>query len=86
VSVNVSWSKKLPEPVRLKSGRELRTLKDAGEMVLRLPEMIRHSPKWAYAAELLLQAARTGKKADIVDAWHQVCRAAKTDNYLAPET
>jgi hypothetical protein len=64
----------------------LRTLTDAGALVLRLPETIQHSSKWAYAAEQLMQAARTGKKADIVDAWHQVGRAAKTDNFLARGT
>jgi hypothetical protein len=60
----VSWTKKLPEPIKLRDGRELRTLKDAGALVLRLPEMIQHAPKWVYAAELLMEAARTGKKAE----------------------
>jgi hypothetical protein len=48
--------------------------------------MIRHAPKWVYAVELLMEAARTGKRADIVEAWHQLWRAAKTDNYLQPGT
>lgn len=72
----------MPKPIKLRDGRELRTLKDAGALALRLPEMIRHAPKWVYAVELLMEAARTGKKADIVEAWHQVCRAAKADNYM----
>jgi hypothetical protein len=48
----VSWEKKLPEPIKLRDGRELRTLKDAATLVLRLPEMIRHAPKWAPARRL----------------------------------
>jgi hypothetical protein len=79
----MSWSKQFPEPIRLKDGRELRTLKDAGALVLRLPEMIQHAPKWVYATELLMEAARTGKKTDVTDAWHQVWRAAKTDGFIA---
>lgn len=79
----MSWSKKLPEPIKLWDGRELRTLSDVRALILRLPETISHNPKWAYAAELLLKAAETGKRDDVLDAGHQAARAAKADNYMA---
>jgi hypothetical protein len=51
-------------------------------LILRLPEAISHNPKWAYATELLLKAAETGKRADVVDAGHQARRPAKADGYM----
>ena len=34
----MSWSRKLPQPVRLRDGRELITLSDARALILGLPE------------------------------------------------
>jgi ATP-dependent DNA ligase len=42
----------------------LRTLSDVPALILRFPETISHSPKWAYAVELLLKGAETGKRAN----------------------
>jgi len=42
-----------------------------------------HRPSWAYAVELLLQAAETGKRADLIDPGHQLARAAHADGILA---
>jgi hypothetical protein len=78
----LSWTKELPEPIKLRDGRELRTLSDVRALILRLPETISHNPKWAYATELLLKAAETGKRADVVDAGHQARRPAKADGYM----
>ena len=79
----MSWSKKLPEPIRLRDGRELLTLSDARALILGLAESRQHRPTWAYAVELLLQAAETGKRADIADAWAQISRAALADGMRA---
>jgi hypothetical protein len=59
------------------------TLSDAGELILRLPDMLQTNPKWTYATELLMQAARSGKKDQIADACAQLLRAAMTDGYAA---
>jgi hypothetical protein len=75
----VSWTKRLPEPVRLRDGRELKTLSDARALILGLAESRQHRPTWAYAVELLLQAAETGKRTDIADAWAQISRAVHTE-------
>ncbi len=79
----MSWSKKMPMPIRLRDGRELHTLSDAGELILRLPDSIQQRSTWTYATELLMQAAKSGRKDDMVDACHQVARAAKADGMLA---
>ena len=65
-----------------KDGRELRTLSDAGELILRLPEIVQGSLKWD-ATELLMQAPKSGKKDHIADACTQLMRAAMTDGYAA---
>jgi hypothetical protein len=77
----VSWERKLPEPIRLRDGRELKTLSDARALILGLAESRQHRPTWAYAVELLLQAADTGKPDHVKDAWAQVARAAKADGF-----
>jgi hypothetical protein len=77
----VSWSKRLPEPIDLRDGRELRTLSDVRAFVLGLNERIAHKPTWAYAVELLLTAAETGKRPMVIDVRHQVARAAKADGF-----
>jgi hypothetical protein len=79
----VSWAKKLPEPIRLRDGRELITLSDARALILGLAESRQHRPTWAYAVELLLQAADSGKPADVKDAWAQLSRAAHADGMKA---
>ena len=79
----MSWSKKFPEPVKLRDGRELRTLRDAGDLISRLSETIQHRPTWVYAAELLMQAVESGKRADVEEAWRQVNRAALNDGMKA---
>ena len=79
----MSWSKKLPEPIRLKGNRELKTLRDAGELITGLSESLQKAPTWQYATELVLQAAQSGKQDHIKDARDQVARAASRDNLLA---
>jgi hypothetical protein len=82
-AVLVSWTKKLPEPIRLRDGRELITLSDARALILGLAESRQHRPTWTYAVELLLQAADTGKPDDLKDAWAQVSRAAHAEGLKA---
>ena len=79
----MSWTKKLPESIKLRDGRELRTLSDARALVLSLAESRQHRPTWAYAVELLLQAAETGNREDVKDAWAQVSRAAYAEGLRA---
>jgi hypothetical protein len=75
----VGWKKELPEPVRLRDGRELITLWDARALILGLAESRQARPTWLYATELILKAAETGKRADVANAWAQIARAAHAD-------
>jgi hypothetical protein len=76
----VSWSKKLPEPIRLRNGRELATLSDARSLSSALGNLGRHTRP---GTELILKATETGKRADLIDAGHQLARAAQADEILA---
>jgi hypothetical protein len=64
----MSWSKKFGEPIRVRDGRELRTLSDVRAMILRMEGRIEGKPYYEYAIELLLKAAGTGKRGDLRDA------------------
>jgi hypothetical protein len=54
-----------------------------GSLIFGLGESRQARPTWAYAAELILKAAETGKRADLIDAGHQLARAAHADGILA---
>ena len=69
--------------VKLRDGRELRTLSDARALILGVAESRQHRPTWAYAVELFLQAAETGKRADVTDAWAHISRAAYAEGLRA---
>jgi hypothetical protein len=58
-------------------------MSDVRALILGLAESRQHRPTWAYAVELLLQAAETGKRADIIEAGHQIARAAFADGMKA---
>ena len=79
----MSWSKKLPGPIKLRDGRELATLSDARSLILDLTKSRRARPTWLYATELILRAAETGKRADLAEARRQIARAASADGILA---
>ncbi|HEU0147962.1 MAG TPA: hypothetical protein VFR21_13950 [Bradyrhizobium sp.] len=75
----MSWERKFGEPIRLKDGRELRTLSEARALILRIERRVEGKPTYEYAIELLLKAAETGKRADVQDAEFQMHRALKAD-------
>jgi hypothetical protein len=54
------WSRRLPKNLVLRDGREIRTLSDARDLIVTLPERRYDKPHWEYAAELLTTAARGG--------------------------
>jgi hypothetical protein len=79
----LSWSKKFSQPIRLKDGRELRTLSEARALIVRMEGRIEGMPVYEYAIELLLKAAETGKRADIQEAENQLGRAVFVDGLKA---
>jgi len=54
------WSAAFDDPVSLASGRKLRTLQEAADHIMRLPEDAQHTGHWQTAIETLINAAETG--------------------------
>ncbi|AWM06602.1 hypothetical protein [Bradyrhizobium symbiodeficiens] len=54
------WSTAFDEPVRVDNKLQLRTLQEAADYIMRLPEDAQHEPRWQTAIETLINAAETG--------------------------
>jgi hypothetical protein len=54
------WSRRFDEPIPLPDGRELKTLKDAGTYITKLPKAEHEAPEWLAAAQALLLVAERG--------------------------
>ena len=54
------WSTPFADPIGLRSGRSLRTLQEAADFIMRLPEDEQQEPHWQTAIEMLINAAETG--------------------------
>jgi hypothetical protein len=52
------WNTRLRHPITLADGRTLRTLSDARDMVLSLPQKDQLLQKWQRLADLLMRTAR----------------------------
>jgi hypothetical protein len=56
----MTWSRRFDEPIALPDGRELVTLRDAGDYISRLPAGAQNLAEWQSAAEALLLVAEHG--------------------------
>ena len=54
------WSTPFGEPIALRGGRQLVTLQQAADYVIKLPDARQKQPHWQLAVENLLNAAETG--------------------------
>lgn len=54
------WSTAFDDPVRVDDRRQLRTLQQAADYIMRLPEDAQHEAHWQTAIETLIMAAETG--------------------------
>ncbi|KYG20968.1 hypothetical protein SE92_12470 [Bradyrhizobium sp. AT1] len=54
------WSTAFDDPVRVDNRRQLRTLQQAADYIMRLPEDAQHEAHWQIAIETLIKAAETG--------------------------
>jgi hypothetical protein len=54
------WSTSFDDPIGLPGGRRLRTLQEAANYVMQLPEAEQQEPRWQSAVEMLINAAETG--------------------------
>jgi hypothetical protein len=56
----VPWSARFDEPIKLPDGKELVTLKDAGNYITKLPKGEHGAPEWQAAMEALILVATQG--------------------------
>ena len=61
---------------------QLETLADAAQLIADLEQFRQARPVWDRAAEMILLAARTGKKADIAEATRSLMVALGKENWL----
>ncbi len=54
------WMQPFDDPIALPRGRELVTLKDAADYILKLPKAKQQAPEWQTAGEILIKAAEGG--------------------------
>jgi hypothetical protein len=68
----LTWDRKLSRPIALSDGRKLRTLHCAATCLIATFDGISHWPALEHARDLLMTAARTGKRRDMAAATAQV--------------
>ena len=75
----VNWSRRFDGPIKTPDDKILRTLKDAAEYVLALPEKVQAEPAWQLAAKELKNAA------ELDPAWRWFARSAMMHALLGPD-
>ena len=55
----LTWSRKFEDPIPLPRGRELVTLKDAADYIMKLPKDEQDTAEWQAATEALIMAAES---------------------------
>ena len=54
------WSTAFDDPIPVRGGRKLRTLQQAADYIMALPEEVQREERWQIAIENLINAAETG--------------------------
>jgi hypothetical protein len=54
------WGRQFEEPISLPDGRTLRTLREAGDYITKLPKADHSAPEWQAAMEALILVADLG--------------------------
>jgi hypothetical protein len=54
------WSAPFEEPIGLRGGRELATLQQAADYIMKLPKTVQRQQRWQVAVENLINAAEVG--------------------------
>jgi hypothetical protein len=77
------WNRPLAYPLTLRDGQVITTMKQAAAlMTKRLPKARQEKPIWQYAAELLMEAQKTGKPDDVAAATGQLQRALSAEGWM----
>jgi hypothetical protein len=54
------WSTPFEQPITLRGGRQLATLQQAADYIMKLPEDVQQQELWQIAVENLINAAESG--------------------------
>lgn len=54
---DTGWHRTFDDPIPLPDGRMLRTLRDAGHYIAKLPKATQQRPEWRTATDMLMRAA-----------------------------
>ena len=78
------FGRKLAHPIepKLGPGAILETLEDCAKFMGHMQRWRQARPHWEFAAELILKAAKTGRRADVDAAGAQMERALCCDGWL----
>jgi len=76
------WNRPLAYPLTLRDGTTIATLRQAAALMMGLPETRKSKQVWQHAAELLMQAQKSGKTADVHAATNQLCRALQLEAWM----
>jgi hypothetical protein len=74
------WTRKFPEPIKLKDGRKIATLGQARVIMRSLPAASQSRDDWFYAGGLMLEAATAG--GPIRETAAQLMRALKAEGLI----
>jgi hypothetical protein len=82
-SKRTGWNRPPPNPLTLRDGHVITTMKQAAAlMTKRLPKARQEKPIWQYAAELLMEAQKTGKPDDVAATTGQLQRALSAEGWI----
>ena len=59
-SPEMPWSMPFDDPISLRGGRRLATLRHAADYIMQLPEEVQKQERWQIAVENLINAAEIG--------------------------
>ena len=76
------WNRPLAYPLTLRDGTEIAILRQAATLMMGLPETRKSKLMWQHAAELLMQAQKSGKPDDIAAATGQLQRALSAEGWM----
>ena len=67
------WSRTFDDPIDLPGGGEVRTLRDAGNFIAKLPKRDHDSPAWLAAIEALMLVVEHGGDTNAAAHRHHAC-------------
>jgi hypothetical protein len=76
------WNRPLAYPLTLRDGTTIATLRQAAALMMGLSETRKSKRVWQHAAELLMQAQKSGLTVDVRDATDQLCRALQLEGWM----